>query len=192
LLRPGSQTVNELAAALGLTANAVRSQLTAMERDGLVRPSGSRRGPRKPTITYDLSAEADQLFPRAYGPVLGHLIDALRTSLPAPTLDEVLQAAGRRVAQALFRADGHAANVSAADRAVAALRELGGWCSKHADNGSTTITCTDCPLAAAAAGRPEVCRLVESVLAETVGAQVRQHCRTDVPQCRFEIAARSA
>jgi predicted ArsR family transcriptional regulator len=192
LLRPGSRTVNELAAALGLTANAVRSQLTALERDGLVRPSGSRRGPRKPTMTYDLSAEADQLFPRAYGPVLAHVIDALRTSLPAPVLDEVLQAAGHRVAQAMLRAGGHATNASPADRAVAAIRELGGWCSKHADNGRARITCTDCPLAAAAAGRPEVCRLVETALTEAVGAQVRQHCRTDVPRCRFEIGASPA
>ena len=35
-----------LADALGLTDNAVRAHLFAVERDGLVRPSGTRRGPR--------------------------------------------------------------------------------------------------------------------------------------------------
>ena len=39
LLRGGSSTVNELAAALGLTDNAVRTQLISLERDGLYRAS---------------------------------------------------------------------------------------------------------------------------------------------------------
>ena len=67
LLRRGTETVNDLAAALGLTDNAVRAHLTALERDGLARRSGTRRGSRKPTVTYALSAEAEQLFPKEYG-----------------------------------------------------------------------------------------------------------------------------
>ena len=45
--------MNELAGELGLSNNAVRTHLTALERDGLVHPSGTRPGPRKPHITYD-------------------------------------------------------------------------------------------------------------------------------------------
>src|SRR5438067_2004438 len=78
LLRRGTETVNDLAAALGLTDNAVRAHLTALERDGLVRPSGTRRGPRKPTVTYALSPEAEQLFPKEYGPILRQLLDVLK------------------------------------------------------------------------------------------------------------------
>lgn len=193
LLRRGSLTVNELATALGLTANAVRSQLTALERDGLVRPSGSRRGPRRPTVTYDLSPEADQLLPPAYGPVLAHLIDALRTSLPASTLDAVLLAAGGRIARGMIPVStGRPSNGTPADRAVAALRELGGWCAKQTTNGRATVVCTNCPLGAAAAGHPEVCRLIEVALTEVIGVPVRQNCRTDSAECRFEIAAASS
>src|SRR5215813_4960387 len=65
LLRRGSRTVNELAGALGLTDNAVRTHLTALERDGLVQTSGTRPSPRKPTLTYALTPEAEQqLFPK--------------------------------------------------------------------------------------------------------------------------------
>ncbi|MBO0700718.1 MAG: ArsR family transcriptional regulator, partial [Zavarzinella sp.] len=70
LLRRGVQTVGELAAALELTGNAVRAHLTGLERDGLVRPMGTRRGPRKPTVTYAVTPEAEQLFPKEYGPIL--------------------------------------------------------------------------------------------------------------------------
>jgi len=40
LLRSKERTVNELAAALGLTDNAVRAHLLSLERDGLVHQSG--------------------------------------------------------------------------------------------------------------------------------------------------------
>ena len=44
LLRRGSRTVEELAVELGLTDNAVRNHLALLERDGVVRQVGVRRG----------------------------------------------------------------------------------------------------------------------------------------------------
>src|SRR4051794_20090181 len=93
LLRRGSETVAELAAGLGLTDNAVRSHLTALERDGLARPPGPRRGPRRPTVTYALTAEAEHLFPKEYGAVLRHLLDELKDRLPPGQLDDLARAA---------------------------------------------------------------------------------------------------
>src|SRR3954468_4365438 len=75
LLRRGSRTVNELAGELRLTNNAVRTHLTALGRDGLVHASGMRPGLRKPHINYDLTAEADHLFSKVYGPLLHHLVE---------------------------------------------------------------------------------------------------------------------
>ena len=66
LLRRGEATVNELAEALSLTDNAVRSHLSTLERDGLVRQSGKRTATRKPEALYSLTPEAGQLFPKAY------------------------------------------------------------------------------------------------------------------------------
>src|SRR4051794_26431114 len=97
LLRRGNRTVTELAAALGLTDNAVRTHLTALERDGLVRPSGTRPGLRKPHITYDLTPAAGRLFPRVYQPLLHHLLEVLKERIPAEELEEALRAAGNRL-----------------------------------------------------------------------------------------------
>ena len=44
LLRRASRTVDELAAALDLTDNAVRAHLATLERDGIVQQRGARRG----------------------------------------------------------------------------------------------------------------------------------------------------
>ena len=70
LLRVESCTVNELAAALKLTNNAVRAHLISLERDGLIQREGSRPGLRKPHASYGLTADAEQIFPKAYGLLL--------------------------------------------------------------------------------------------------------------------------
>src|SRR5215204_3036324 len=71
------QTVSELAAELKVTDNAVRAQLQRLQRDGLVRQAGSRRGVRKPHVEYELTPDAMGLFPRAYEPVLLNLVNVL-------------------------------------------------------------------------------------------------------------------
>ena len=66
LLRSQTRTVNELAAELEMTDNAVRAHLATLERDGLIRQSGVQRGHRKPHFAYELTPEAEHLFPKSY------------------------------------------------------------------------------------------------------------------------------
>ena len=64
LLRRRAHSVDELAQALGLTANAIRAHLSTLERDGLVRQEGVRRGPGagKPATLYEIHPAAEPLF----------------------------------------------------------------------------------------------------------------------------------
>src|SRR4028119_133852 len=77
LLRSSERTVNELAEALTVTDNAGRAHVSTLERDGLVQQSGVRPGLRKPHASSELTAEAEQLFPKAYAPVLTQVLDVL-------------------------------------------------------------------------------------------------------------------
>src|ERR1044071_6345257 len=98
ILRGAPATVEELASQLELTDNAVRAHLATLERDGLVRQSGLRRGPRKPHFTYTLTAEADALFPKAYDALLNQLIAVLKNRLKPEEIEDVLREVGRAVA----------------------------------------------------------------------------------------------
>jgi predicted ArsR family transcriptional regulator len=190
LLRRKTHTVSELAAALNLTDNAVRSHLTNLERDGLVRVSGTRRGPRKPTVMYDLSTDGEQLFPKAYGPILRHLLDVLSDELSSDRLEAVMRAVGHRVAGA-FRPLTQAAKAEERiERATGVLRDLGGCCDAEEANGAVVLRCFDCPLAAAVDGHPEVCKALETVLTDVLAIPVRQRCETSPPRCRFEFERR--
>jgi predicted ArsR family transcriptional regulator len=190
LLRSGSCTVNDLAAALGLSDNAVRTHLDRLERDGLAHATGTRPGTRKPNITYGLTPEAERLFPKMYGPVLRQLLDVLMERLPAKKVDEIIRTAGRRMAAEHRSAVKAKKLEDRVSEAVAVLSEGGGACESVKNDGMLIVRCHDCPLTIAAAGHPEICRLMEAMLAELLGVRVKQRCQPEPsPQCCFEVHA---
>jgi predicted ArsR family transcriptional regulator len=192
LLRCQSHTVEELAQALELTDNAVRAHLATLERDGMVRSAGVRRGPGagKPSTVYELPPGADVLFSRAYPPMLGALLEEVVAQLPAEQLEALLVATGRRLAEPLLP-PGTADRAARLLAAVEVLNALGGAATlEEGDHGAVIQGC-GCPLASAVARRPELCRAFEALLSEVIGAPARQHCHHgDRPSCRFEIAAK--
>ena len=97
LLRRGGRTVEELARAVGLTNNGVRAHLATLERDGIVRQGGTVRpasGGGKPAYVYELTPEAEGLFPKAYEPVLGRLLDVLSEGLGPQESEALLRGWG--------------------------------------------------------------------------------------------------
>lgn len=188
LLRRGGRTVNQLADALGLTDNAVRSHLAALERDGLVEQSqGTPQGVGKPAYLYNLTQEADTLLPKAYAPVLGLLLRTLAERMGPEELEALLRDVGRRAA-AGRRGEEEEEIRTRIDAAYGVLGVLGGVADLEESDGTVFIRGFSCPLAALVPDHPEVCKLAEALLTELVGVPVREHCeKTERPRCCFEI-----
>jgi len=192
LMRGSTKTVNELAAELGLTDNAVRAHLVSLERDGLIKQSGVQPGTRKPHFAYQLTSEAENLFPRAYDTVLGQLIAVLKRRLTSRTLREVLRDLGRTLAGPEAAHKGPRDLKSRAEKGLAALEKIGGAARLEQRGDKFFIKSGNCPLAAAVSDHPEVCKVAESMLAEAAGAEVTERCnREGSPQCTFEISEKA-
>ena len=189
ILRSSPCTVEELATRLELTDNAVRAHLSTLERDGIVRQSGIRRGARKPHFTYALTEEADGLFPKAYDALLNQLIAVLKHRLSPTEIEDVLREVGRAVAAST--PNGHDASLqSRVQKALRVLEAIGGSAEVEQHDGKIVIRGNGCPLAAAVSVHPEVCRLAETLVGEILKVPVVEKCdRESRPQCRFEIDA---
>jgi predicted ArsR family transcriptional regulator len=186
LLRRSERTVNELAAELGLTDNAIRSHLAALERDGLVEQRGVRRGLGKPAHVYGLSAEGWTMFPRAHGLLLAGLLDAARARLPASRLRSLVREAGRRCAAS--RGPSAGSPKLRLEVALTALRDLGGHPQLERRNSHLEIQSAGCPFGDLVARHPEICELAAAMMSELSGAAVAARCcRTPSPSCRFEV-----
>lgn len=189
LLRGTTKTVNELAEALELTDNAVRAHLLSLERDGLVRQSGIQRGTRKPHFDYELTSEAETLFPKAYDALLNQLIAVLKGRLSRVALEEVLSEVGRALAEDVNPDRGRASLETRLGRALGALEAIGGAARVEKEDGRLVIKSGSCPLATAVAEHPEVCQLAEALLAEIIGTRVQEQCdREGSPRCSFRIS----
>jgi len=191
LIRRSRPSAPEIAAELGLTYNGVRLHLTALERDGLIRRAGLRRGETRPSTIYELAPGVDDALSRAYMPFASHLMRALGDRLAEPELTDLMGDVGRRLAAEWPRPRGTLAK--RIDAASALLQELGAPNEVERSNGTVRIRGFGCLLAAAVHDQPHVCHAMESLLGELIGAPVRECCdRGDRPRCCFEIGVSRA
>jgi predicted ArsR family transcriptional regulator len=189
LLRTESRTVNELAEALALTENAIRSHLTSLERDGLIQQLGMRRGFRKPHVLYSLAPEAEQLFPTAYGSLLRHALTVFGRQLSTQELQASLRDIGRTAA------DEHLDHVKGKTRnqriefALSLLKTLGGDITVQDGEGKRFIHGNGCVFSAVTVHHPEACLIAEALLSEIIGVPLKERCQHgEAPRCCFEIS----
>ncbi len=187
LLRRSPHTVEELAKALGVTDNAVRAQLASLERDGMVRQHGLRRGTGKPSFSYALRSEFEPLLSKAYIPMLVRLLRGMGERLPALQVRDLLNEVGQDWAGELPRLSGDLRSKVAA--AGNLLNDLGGVTEIEEEDRCLVIRGYSCPLALAVRENRGVCVAVQALLSRYIGENVVEHCDRDGErvQCRFEV-----
>jgi predicted ArsR family transcriptional regulator len=190
LLRDGQWTVDDLAGRLGLTDNAVRFHLDALERAGTVEKGSLKRsgGAGQPAVLYSLSATGEEAFSRAYAPVLIAFLEELRERMTSAQLVGFLKQIGKRLASGST-----ATTASLSTRVTSAsnlLNSLGGVTVVEKKAGNYHIVGRACPLSRAVEADHCVCAAVTSLVAEVVGANVTERCdRSGRPKCCFEISS---
>lgn len=192
LLREKPCTVADLAKTLDLTNNAIRAHLVTLERDGLVRQGGERPGFRKPHFSYELTADAEDIFPKAYGRILNAFLDEIKKCSDAKDVEMALREVGHRMA-ASQNLENDATPDERLTRALKAIEDLGGQAHVEHEKNKVFIRGSGCPFSEATADHAEVCNMVEEFLKEIVGVPVRQCCQHEPsPQCCFEIGETKA
>jgi len=192
-LRRGPATINELIERLGLSANAVRSHITALERDGVIATDEpSRGGVGKPAHVYRLTSAASTLTPKAYDAMLVTVLDATRGRAGERGYQAILNDVADKLA-------GGAPPTGTFDERLRGARKLLAQIGANVDvqrSGNTVrLRGSDCPLASLVATHPELCGVIANVIARRLGTPVRDCCdRSDeLPRCCFEtIVGRAA
>jgi DeoR family transcriptional regulator, suf operon transcriptional repressor len=190
LLRHGPLTVDDIAARMGLTANAVRVQITGMERDGVVQRAGQRLGSTRPSNIFELTSEVEQLLSRAYIPFLTQLVRVLAGGLPQEQAEGFFRETGRGLVEEFARPNRVSGDLRTRIQIASDLlnNELGAI-TRVEENGSYVIRGLACPLAAITGKHPAVCQAMESLVSAIVEAPVSECCdRSERPRCCFEIA----
>jgi predicted ArsR family transcriptional regulator len=192
LLRRSKRSINDLAGRLGISDNAVRMHVAALQRDGMVESAGAERATGgKPAQLFQITPAAEELFPKAYALVLGEVIRVLEQQQGRDAVVRLLRDVGMRAA-ASHRDPGLDPDARV-QQAASALRGLGGDVEVERRGPEWVIQGYGCPLSAVASDHAEVCCLAESLVAEITGMPTTEFCaRGDRPRCAFRISEGTA
>jgi len=179
----GPANVPGLARLLGVNPNAVRQQLEALHREGLVDMRTARRGVGRPTQIWSLTPQAEALFPQAYGAMAVDLLRRLReidgegkiAKLFARRTKDLLKAYRKRMA---------GRNSAERLRELARIRDREGYMARTSPGG---LTEHHCPIAALAKEFPLVCRYEKLLFEAALGTKVdrTQHIASGDAACVY-------
>ena len=194
LKRNGPLDAAAVAGALGLTAAAVRLQLSRLEEDGLLThsdevPEGAGRG--RPRHVYDLTPAAEALFPKRYGDLTTELLGYLGGPDDARVDELFEQRRRRRVAGALPRTADLPFDEQVA--ALTAILDEDGYLAEaeRLPDGSWRITEHNCAILTVAHGFSQACSSELAFIRDALpGATVRRvaHLMDGAHVCAYVVS----
>jgi predicted ArsR family transcriptional regulator len=191
LRRLGAATAFDLAREFGLSTNAVRQQLIMMERDGLATGSHVRRGKTKPTVEYKLTRAAEKYFPQLYDRMLNAVLREVRATGGDAAIEAIFTSMARRQAEGLRARAGERTVAERVAALTDLLRQTGVEVSFEKTSTGFRIHEHSCPYALTVAEHPEICKVIHTIMQDTVAPEVRQteSLARGGNECRFEITA---
>jgi predicted ArsR family transcriptional regulator len=187
-LRKGAQSVNDLAAAIGITDNAVRAQLAHLQEQGLVKEAGTRPSARKPETLYEITPEAERVFQKAYAPILATSLAALQSRLDPQELHAHLQEVANRLAAPHLPAMAGLTLAQRAKKTLKILEDLGGLAAVEERDGQIYVQGFGCPFSQVVNAHPELCVMAQMLFSQLLGVELQEECqRGDKPKCCFRI-----
>ncbi len=173
LKHAGPSTTAELAAHAGVTYEAVRQQMRALEAEGFVsRRKAPPGGVGRPTSRYALTPAGDHFFAKRYDALAVELIDTASEVLGPEALEALLT----RLTDDRVRAWAPRLEGLSVEERLAALREIylddDPFTTVEAGEGGPRLIERNCPYLNVAARRPALCSVTVSTLTRLLGAEV--------------------
>jgi DeoR family suf operon transcriptional repressor len=187
-------TASDLAERFGLTPNALRRHLKALQDAGLVRFERVVRGVGGPGYAYSLTDQGEQLFPRSYANPLADALEVVRAKEGSEGVVQIFRRRWEAVAQ---QAAPDLAKLPFPDRAraLAELLTANGYMaeSESPSPTETRIREHNCAVREIAERFPEVCHAETAFIEEVLGAPVerRSHMIQGCSSCEYTVIQRA-
>jgi predicted ArsR family transcriptional regulator len=198
LRQRGPMSPDGLATHLGASRTGVLQQLHALEQAGLVAHEVERHGVGRPRHRYDVTPDAQDLFPADYDGLALGLLDAISAVGGADLLDEVLVARRRqlgvRLRERLDQRVRHDAPLADRVRELAVIQDEGGYLAEAMVDAAGTIRLREhnCAIFHVAQDVGSCCAAEMALFSEVLGADVirESHIAKGDRSCTYRIEAR--
>jgi len=197
LRRAGPASPDQLAAAIGASRTGVLQQLRALEATGFVSHQTVRHGVGRPRHLYDVTAEAQELFPTNYDGLAAGLLAAIGAVGGDALVEQVFMARrqqiGDRVRRELDDRVGADAPFVERVRALAAIQDEQGYLADAVlqPDGSIQLREHNCAILEVARGQRAACDAELALFREVLGADVvrETHIASGGRCCSYRVVA---
>ena len=196
----GPSSPDQLADRLGASRTGVLQQLRALEAANLVSRQTVRHGVGRPRHLYDVTADAQDLFPSNYDALAAGLLTAIEAVGGDDLLDQVFAARrrqlGDRVREQMNERVAPDAPLEDRVRELAVIQAKNGYLAEAmlTADGSITLREHNCAIFSVAQGSPAACQAEIDLFSEVLGATVvrEEHIASGDRCCTYRIAERPA
>ena len=200
LRREGPASPDQLAVAIGASRTGVLQQLRALEETHFVSRQTVRHGVGRPRHLYDVTADAQELFPSNYDALAEGLLAAIGAVGGDALVEQVFQARrrqiGARVRRELDERVGPDAPLIDRVRALAVLQDEQGYLADAVIDQDGTIRLREhnCAILDVARGQRSACDAELDLFREVLGADVVRdtHIASGDRCCSYRIEERAA
>jgi len=175
LQQQGALTIKDIEAALGVTATAVRQQLTALQAEGLLSSTKVREKRGRPHATYRLSDKGQKLFARGYENLAQVLLEEVLELTEPEHIRQLLQRVSTRLGEQYAE---HVHGTALQDRLqelVLALEQRGIISKVEEEDCAFVLTEYGCPYYGLAQEHREICGMEIDAMAKVLGSEVVLH-----------------
>ena len=195
----GPSSPDQLAASLGASRTGVLQQLRALQESNLVTRQIVRHGVGRPRHLYDITVDAQGLFPQNYDGLAAGLLAAIGTIGGDDLLDQVFAARRRqlgvRVRDELAERLPDGATLFDRVRELAVIQATNGYLadSTMGPDGAIRLEEHNCAIFEVAASSPAACRAELELFREVLDADVvrERHIASGDRCCSYRISERA-
>lgn len=195
----GPSSPDQLATRLGASRTGVLQQLRALETAHLVSRQTVRHGVGRPRHFYDITPDAQDLFPANYDGLAAGLLAAIEAIGGDDLLEQVFTARRRQLGARVREDFGDRLNNDAPlldrVRALAVIQANNGYLSTAFvdPDGAIRLVEHNCAIYHVAAGSPAACAAELELFSEVLGADVvrEEHIASGDRCCSYRIAERA-
>jgi predicted ArsR family transcriptional regulator len=199
LRRDGPATPDQLAAAIGASRTGVLQQLRALESTNFVRRETVRHGVGRPRHLYDVTPDAQELFPSNYDGLAAGLLQAIGAVGGDALVEQVFQARRRQIGDRIRREIDERVGPDAplVDRvqALATLQDDQGYLASAVleSDGTVHLREHNCAILDVAQGERTACDAELDLFRDVLGVEVvrESHIASGDRCCSYRITETS-
>jgi predicted ArsR family transcriptional regulator len=200
LRQAGPTSPDGLAAALGASRTGVLQQLYALEEAGLVSHAAEKHGVGRPRHVYDVTADAQGLFPADYGGFASGLVKAIEAVGGEDLVEQVFAArrrqVGIRIRRRMTESQPDGATLEDQVNFLAALQDEAGYLAEVvvADDGALRLREHNCAIDKIARRTTVVCDAELALFRDFLGSGVEResHIMSGDRFCSYLVPTTSA